>query len=42
MAYHCKHCSFSWDASQDEIQKLFLHEKTHLKNNQVTVMENAG
>ena len=29
MAYHCKHCSFKWDASEGDIQKLLIHEKTH-------------
>lgn len=32
MAYHCKHCSFTWDAVEGDVQKLLLHEKTHLKD----------
>ena len=31
MAYHCKHCSFRWDAAEGDIQKLLNHEKTHKK-----------
>ena len=31
MVYHCKHCSFTWDSSVGDIQKLLLHEKTHQK-----------
>ena len=31
MTYSCKQCNFTWDAADGDIQKLFLHEKSHQK-----------
>ncbi|MDH3780073.1 MAG: hypothetical protein OES15_04355 [Nitrosopumilus sp.] len=37
MAYRCKHCSYSWDASEGDIAKLLAHEKTHLKDKAIRI-----
>jgi hypothetical protein len=37
MTYHCKHCKFTWDFAEGDIQKLLLHEKTHLKEKAISI-----
>lgn len=32
MTYYCQYCKFKWDFSDGDIQKVFLHEKTHKKS----------
>jgi hypothetical protein len=35
MKYNCKKCSFHWEGNSDTFVKVLVHEKTHLKNNDV-------
>ena len=29
LTYHCRHCSFVWNAWEGNFQKVLVHEKTH-------------
>jgi len=31
MKFNCKKCNFHWEGDSDTIQKVLVHEKTHVK-----------